>query len=252
MDISKKKIVFIDLDDTLITTSSKASFPKGIWDMELKMKVFEQLKKLHPLAVLIASNQGGIELGIVPKQLFEPKFIYVIASLQEFIGFNTLVAGNFCISNDKENPNRKPNTGMLNEMKKQFEKQIGNEILKEECLYIGDMSGLPGNHGNTDLKTAENFGCDYLDVNEFIHMELPECKYKVIKFPMCDVVTEMSVKLENLTLEEASKSAISLNQKHSTNAYAYVQQLWMKPIQEAPEQKPQTKGKTVKMSTKKK
>ena len=51
---------------------------------------------------------------------------------------------------------------------------------------------------------------------------------------------------------EASKSAISLNQKHSTNAYTYVQQLWMKPIQEAPEQKPQTKGKTVKMSTKKK
>lgn len=69
---------------------------------------------------------------------------------------------------------------------------------------------------------------------------------------MCDVVTEMSVKLENLTLEEASKSAISLNQKHSTNAYTYVQQLWMKPIQKAPEQKPQTKGKTVKMSTKKK
>ena len=84
MDITKKKVIFIDLDDTLISTRTGNKFPAGIWDMKLNLPVFDQLKKLHPLAVLIASNQGGIELGIVPQQLFEPKFIYVIASLQEY------------------------------------------------------------------------------------------------------------------------------------------------------------------------
>lgn len=40
--------------------------------MKLKMEVFAQLKKLHPQAVLIVSNQGGIELGHVHPAMFQP------------------------------------------------------------------------------------------------------------------------------------------------------------------------------------
>lgn len=60
MDITKKKVIFIDMDGTLIDTVSGKTFPEGVWDMKLKMEVFAQLKKLHPQAVLIVSNQGGI------------------------------------------------------------------------------------------------------------------------------------------------------------------------------------------------
>lgn len=41
MDITKKKIIFIDMDGTLIDTASGKTFPEGIWDMKLKMEVFK-------------------------------------------------------------------------------------------------------------------------------------------------------------------------------------------------------------------
>ena len=33
---------------------------------------------------------------------------------------------------------------------------------------IGDASGKPGQWSDTDKKTAENFGIDYLDVEDFV------------------------------------------------------------------------------------
>ena len=91
----------------------------------LEGEVFAQLKKLHPQAVLIVSNQGGIEMGHVHPAMFQPKFIYVIASLQSFIGLNTLVAGQFCPYNDKKHPKRKPNPGMLEDMLAEFTHNTG-------------------------------------------------------------------------------------------------------------------------------
>ena len=34
-------------------------------------------------------------------------------------------------------------------------------------LMIGDASGKPGQFSDSDKKTAENFGIDYLDVEDF-------------------------------------------------------------------------------------
>ena len=227
MDITKKKVIFIDLDDTLISTRTGNKFPAGIWDMKLNLPVFDQLKKLHPLAVLIASNQGGIELGIVPQQLFEPKFIYVIASLQEYIGLNTLVAGQFCVVNDVTNENRKPNCGMLNSMLKQFEDITKINIENTECLMIGDASGKPGDHSDTDRKTAENFGCDYLDVKEFIEMELPEPLFKVINVSTGDVISRDGQLLENIPESGVRQLLESL--EVPAKDITVVPQLWVKP-----------------------
>ena len=41
---------------------------------------------------------------------------------------------------------------------------------KSDMLMIGDASGLEGQFSDTDKKTAENFGIDYLDVNEFVKL----------------------------------------------------------------------------------
>ena len=122
--------------------------------MKLKMEVFAQLKKLHPQAVLIVSNQGGIELGHVHPAMFQPKFIYVIACLQSYIGLNTLVAGQFCPYNDKKHPKRKPNPGMLEDMLAEFTHNTGITISKEDCLMIGDASGLEGQFSATHKGTA--------------------------------------------------------------------------------------------------
>jgi histidinol phosphatase-like enzyme len=44
---------------------------------------------------------------------------------------------------------------------------------KSQMLMIGDASGLEGNFSDSDLKTAENFGIDYMDVSEFISRYAP-------------------------------------------------------------------------------
>ena len=41
-------------------------------------------------------------------------------------------------------------------------------------LMIGDASGNPGQFSDTDRKTAENFGIDYMDVYDFTREFLPE------------------------------------------------------------------------------
>ena len=39
---------------------------------------------------------------------------------------------------------------------------------KSEMLMIGDASGKEGQFSNTDKITAEKFGIDYLDVDDFV------------------------------------------------------------------------------------
>lgn len=175
MDIKNKKIIFIDLDGTLINPKSKNTFPQGVWDMEFNFNVFNQLKKLQPAAIFIISNQGGISLEIVSKNYFVAKFMYVIASLQEYISYKdtfTLVAGQFCESNDKENEFRKPNIGMLNALLTQFSEKICREINKEDCLMIGDM--------DSDKETANNFQIDYIDVKDFEKLNIENSTYKIL------------------------------------------------------------------------
>lgn len=50
MDITKKKVIFIDLDGTLIDTASSKTFPEGVWDMKLKMEVLRSSRNfIHRL-----------------------------------------------------------------------------------------------------------------------------------------------------------------------------------------------------------
>lgn len=164
------KILFADLDGTLIKTKSGETFPKGIWDMEFRFEVLDTIKKMQPLAILIVSNQGGIEKGFVDQRHFEFKISYVENSIREYIG--AVTNHRYCSSNDKDDKNRKPNTGMLDEL---FHvTQIGlfrfERITKEDCLMIGDASGKENQFSDTDKKTADNFGCDYLDVDDFVNL----------------------------------------------------------------------------------
>lgn len=46
--MKKCKLLITDLDGTLIETLSGDTFPKGIWDMKLKLYVFEAIKNYAP------------------------------------------------------------------------------------------------------------------------------------------------------------------------------------------------------------
>lgn len=160
------KVIFCDLDGTLIDTISGETFPKGIWDMKIKFDVLDAIKKLNPECILIVSNQGGIESGFVNRHDFRRKSEYITRSIREYCGCECYAM--YCETNDKSDPYRKPNTGMLYSL---LENHVGDDIgyIKSVSLMIGDASGKEGQFSDSDKKTAENFCIDYIDVNDFIN-----------------------------------------------------------------------------------
>lgn len=166
--MKKYKVLFCDLDGTLIDTISGATFPKGVWDMKLKFDVFDAIKVLAPNNVYIVSNQGGIEKGFVNADALDKKLNYILSCIEEYCGIHFLcTAFKYCPVNDKENKYRKPNTGLVEYFFSNYS-MTPESITKEDCLMIGDASGLEGQFSDSDKKTAENFGIDYMDVSEFV------------------------------------------------------------------------------------
>lgn len=158
--MKKYKLLITDLDGTLIETLSGDTFPKGIWDMKIKLYVFEAIKNYAPDDILIISNQGGIEKGFVDKEMFEYKFDYISSALEDYT--NISVYNFYCDNNDKDNINRKPNTGMIDQYM-DYIKFINdnvdeeNKIIYDTIMMIGDASGKEGQFSDSDKKTAENF-----------------------------------------------------------------------------------------------
>ena len=161
-----KKVIFCDLDGTLIETISGETFPKGIWDMRLKFDVIDAIKKLNPEYILIVSNQGGIESGFVDRYDFKIKSEYITRAIREYCGCKSYSM--YCETNDKTDIYRKPNTGMLDYLTELY---VGDDFnyIKQKSLMIGDASGKEGQFSDSDKKTAENFGIDYMDVNDFVN-----------------------------------------------------------------------------------
>ena len=166
--MENKEIIFCDLDRTLIETISGETFPKGIWDMRLKFDVLDAIKKLNPRYIFIVSNQGGIEKGFVDNYNFDVKLDYISIAICEYC--NCKCYALYCPTNDKSDQYRKPHTGMLEELLKKY---VGDDFdgIKPKSLMIGDASGKEGQFSDSDKKTAENFGIDYMDVEDFVNID---------------------------------------------------------------------------------
>ena len=169
--LKNKNILFCDLDGTLIETISGATFPKGIWDMKIKFEVLDKIKELNPEYVFIVSNQGGIESGFINEYHFADKCQYVCDIIKEYCKIEN-VWFTYCTTNDKTAEDRKPNTGMIEYMLEMYFNNEFNNELKNELLMIGDASGKEGQFSDSDKKTAENFGIDYMDVDDFVKVLL--------------------------------------------------------------------------------
>lgn len=176
MDLKKKKILFLDLDGTLIETISGEVFPKGLWDMKFKLATLHQIYNMAELGSLrhccIITNQGGIEAGHVRLKAMDAKISYCAATIQDTCGSKLLTCrANYCATNDKEYVFRKPNPGMvIDYFNWLYQKEgIGEKKAKEWSIMVGDASGLPGQFSDSDKKTAENAGIDYMDINKFLN-----------------------------------------------------------------------------------
>lgn len=162
------KYIFVDFDDTIVRTISGCTFPKGIWDMQIKFDVLDSIKKLKPEYIFIVSNQGGIPTYVTEEQV-QQKMTYVCMSIESYIQNDVKCHYTYCASTNKEDNMRKPNTGMLDLHLSSFGISQCADNKKNMCM-IGDASGKKGQFSDSDRKCAEKFGIDYYDVEDLIRM----------------------------------------------------------------------------------
>ena len=165
INFETKKVLFIDLDGTLIKTISGKTFPEDISDFRIQLPVLNKIKEKMPnlVGLFVVTNQGGIG-KFVSDHDFDTKILsitnfsasYLLCEVGDYM---------YCPSNDNNDLLRKPNVGMLEAMCESW--YFSN---KQEMLMIGDASGKPGDFSDSDKKCAENFGIDYIDVRDFLEL----------------------------------------------------------------------------------
>jgi DNA 3'-phosphatase len=170
IDFETKKVLFIDLDSTLIKTISGKTFPEDITDFRVQLPVLDKIiEKMPNLSMFfIVSNQGGLKT-LTDKRIFNYKiwavedicYGYFINKLNNFSYSDSL----YCCSMDKNNTYRKPNTGMLEQLYYQYKVES-----KDECIMIGDASGKSGDFSDSDKRCASRFFIDYIDVRDFLEL----------------------------------------------------------------------------------
>lgn len=158
----EEKLLLLDLDGTLIETVTGHTFPKGCWDMKFKEGILDAIKNYNPSGVFICSNQGGIAKSFVNEFGFIAKSVYIRECIQEYTGIS-LVDYAYCTNTEKDNEDRKPNIGMFKKACAFF-----NVHTPQSYLMVGDASGKPGNFSDSDKVFADNAGCKYMDVEDFI------------------------------------------------------------------------------------
>ena len=164
--MSDIKVVFVDLDSTIIETRSGKTFPTCVLDFKPIWKVWKYIKQLNLTPddyVFIVTNQGGIDFeDAYRKYLFTSKIACICAALNEYL--DLIVDYRVCFKNDPDEAlRRKPSPGMLSELINDY--GLG-DVPKSSILMIGDASGKPGDFSDSDLMAAVNFGIKYLDVDD--------------------------------------------------------------------------------------
>lgn len=123
------KAVFINLDNTLITTITGRAIPLHSEDWKIEKKMMEVLKVLNNRGYQIAiiSNQPQIEQGLVAEVNFKYKLELIAKTIEKEIKVKTNVATDYCT---KENTYRYiPNPGMIYDTAIEYFLDLRNSIM---------------------------------------------------------------------------------------------------------------------------
>lgn len=173
-----------DFDGTLVETASGKTFATDLTDMRIKTDVINKILDIMQdngvKVFAIVSNQGGVGLGYVAASDIEAKIEYVLRCVHDMAvkrGIRgVLYEKRLCYSYNKQDPMRKPNAGMIDDILMKCKDIIMPGMnfsqLKGCSLMVGDASGLPGQFSDSDKVCAENAGIDYMDVIQFLGKDL--------------------------------------------------------------------------------
>lgn len=152
-----------------------AGHPKNYQGAE--MPLIESVLAKVPKNSIIISNQAGISKGYTTLKVVQAQFDWLMARQPNFFGaFFCPDEGEMCVFRTQEDRNwssvsrgdgykynfRKPESGMGAFAEDLIERSITH--------YIGDLSGNPdyADGRDSDRQFAQNLGCKYLDVNDFL------------------------------------------------------------------------------------
>ncbi|CAN8071963.1 unnamed protein product [Agarophyton chilense] len=153
------KVAAFDLDSTIITTKSRAKFPKSPNDWRLLNAQVQPL--ITALAddgylLVIFTNQAGVSNGRIGESFVKSRIDGILAALKVDIGV--------FVATSKDNY-RKPATGMWEELVQ----LIGNvsRIQAQNSFYVGDAAGRKARPGHaadfsdSDLRFSINIGLSF-------------------------------------------------------------------------------------------
>jgi bifunctional polynucleotide phosphatase/kinase len=133
------KALFLDLDGTIIVTKSGEIFAKDKDDWKFNENIISRIEKYvdDGYYVMIVSNQGGIETGVVKLNDFRIKIRKIVNEIIINTGCPMSRIGyRFSMSNNPEDYYRKPNPGMA------YDLAMAYILNLSECVMVGDASGL--------------------------------------------------------------------------------------------------------------
>eukprot|EP00177_Eucheuma_denticulatum_P003669 GFKZ01006650.1.p1 GENE.GFKZ01006650.1~~GFKZ01006650.1.p1 ORF type:complete len:525 (-),score=61.92 GFKZ01006650.1:1059-2633(-) len=161
------KVAAFDLDSTIITTRSRAKFPKN--PIDWKFTVNEVTKVLESLVnegfvLVIFTNQAGVGNGRISEAFIKSRLDSIMSSINADIGVFIATA---------KNNYRKPATGMWDA----FTEMMGgiDRIDRENSFYVGDAAGrpprgsLPRDFSDSDLRFCINIGLTFLTPEQYFN-----------------------------------------------------------------------------------
>lgn len=166
------KFILIDMDGTLVRTASGRTFPKTEHDWMPILEMYDALKRNQPVHIHIVSNQGNMtgKRNKVDEEAWRLKAEYICKSLSYYTGAS--VSYDYCRTTDKDDPKRKPNSGMFDCFLRYMAHFYKVQVSPSDCIMVGDASGKPGQFSNSDLMFAKNSGIDYMDAADYIKHSL--------------------------------------------------------------------------------
>lgn len=160
------RLIVFDVDGTLVTPKSGATFRKSADDWEWITGRLEKCQELvkQGVKVAIASNQGGVAFGFLSKEAITKEIVKVMADITGIAYYPSPI--NICYTHPKaaieeykreNDPRRKPGGGMILESMETF------NVSPEHTLMVGDRP--------EDEEAAKVAGVQFIHADVFFKAE---------------------------------------------------------------------------------